>query len=103
LPTSPSWTAFRYCRICRTATAASWTSRSILPFLQGLYPDRPFEAGRTRAALAWLVSEGPRHGLERIFIEPHLAKRLGVASPLIGFQGCRAARHGDHIHLQIKR
>ena len=82
----------------------SWLSlRWDLPFLQGLYPDRPMESERTRAALAWLVSEGPRHGLERVFIEPHLAKRLGVASPLIGFQGCRAARHDDHIHLQIMR
>jgi hypothetical protein len=29
--------------------------------------------------------------------------RLGVSSPLLGFQGCRAARHDDHIHIQIKR
>jgi hypothetical protein len=27
---------------------------------------------------------------------------LGVSSPLLGFQGCRAARHDDHIHIQIK-
>jgi hypothetical protein len=41
--------------------------------------------------------------VERVFIEPYLAARLGVASPVLGFQGCRAARHDDHIHVQIKR
>jgi hypothetical protein len=74
-----------------------------LPLLQRLYPNRPIEPERTRAALAWLASEGARHGVERLFVEPHLARRLGVASPLIGFQGCRAARHDDHIHFQIRR
>jgi hypothetical protein len=29
--------------------------------------------------------------------------RLGLSSPLLGFQGCRAARHDDHIHIQVKR
>jgi hypothetical protein len=81
-----------------------WLSlRWDLPFLQQLYPDRPIEPERTRAALAWLVAEGARHGVERVFIEPHMAQRLGIASSLIGFQGCRAARHDDHIHIQIRR
>jgi hypothetical protein len=82
---------------------SSWlTLRWDMAALQALYPSRPMEAERTRAALAWLVSEGPRLGVERVFIEPYLAARLGVTSPLLGFQGCRAARHDDHIHLQIK-
>jgi hypothetical protein len=69
--------------------------------LQGRFPARPLEPERTRAALRWLVTEGPAFGVERIFIEPYLATRLGVASPLLGFQGCRAARHDDHVHIQI--
>jgi hypothetical protein len=79
------------------------TLRWDVPFLQRLYPDGDLEPERTRTALAWLASEGARHGVERIFVEPHLARRLGVTSPLIGFQGCRAARHDDHIHVQIGR
>jgi hypothetical protein len=71
--------------------------------LQGLFPGRPLEPERTGAALRWLTTEGQRAGIERIFIEPYLAARLGVSSPLLGFQGCRAARHDDHIHIQIKR
>lgn len=73
-----------------------------LSFLQPLYPNRPLEPKRTAATLRWLADEGQKFGIERIFIEPYLAARLGVSSPLLGFQGCRAARHDDHIHIQIK-
>ncbi|WP_081691476.1 hypothetical protein [Cucumibacter marinus] len=59
------------------------------------------ELGRNRAAIEWLVAEGPAYGLKKLFIEPHLARRLEVSSPLIRFQGCRAARHDDHIHIEI--
>ena len=71
--------------------------------LQGLFADRPLEPERTRAVLRWLVTQGQGAGIERIFVEPYLAKRLGVSSPLLGFQGCRAARHDDHVHIQIRR
>jgi hypothetical protein len=78
------------------------TLRWDMKALQGLYPNLPLEPQRTRAALQWLVTEGERFALERVFIEPYLAARLGVSSPRLGFQGCRAARHDDHIHIQIK-
>jgi len=83
----------------------SWLSlRWDLNFLQDKFPDRVLEPRRTSAALQWLLSEGLRFKVDRIFIEPYLAARLGVqASPALGFQGCRAARHDDHIHIQIKR
>jgi len=72
--------------------ANAWlTTRWDMPFLQGLFPARPLAPARTRAALRWLVTEGQSAGVERIFIEPYLATRLGVSSPLLGFQGCRAA------------
>ena len=86
----------------------SCASRSLLSlrwdmgFLRPLHPDRPLEPQRTAAALRWLADEGQKFGIERIFIEPYLAQRLGVTSPVLGFQGCRAARHDDHIHIQIK-
>jgi hypothetical protein len=84
--------------------ANQWlTLRWDMAFLQQFWPDRPLEPERTRAALNWLVTEGARHGVERVFVEPHLASRLGVSSALLGFQGCRAARHDDHIHFQIRR
>jgi hypothetical protein len=45
---------------------------------------RPLEPERTRAALRWLVAEGQRFGVERIFVEPYLAARLGVFFAGIG-------------------
>jgi len=40
--------------------------------------------------------------IEKVFIEPHLVKRLNLADSRIRFHGCRAVRHDDHIHVQIK-
>ncbi|MGK9170401.1 hypothetical protein KXR53_29150 [Inquilinus limosus] len=83
-------------------TEPRWlTLRWDMTLLQGLYLDRPLEPERTRTALAWLLAEGPRFGLEKILLEPHLVQRFGLSSPLLRFQGCRAARHDDHLHLQI--
>lgn len=63
--------------------------------------DLTLDEERTAAMLRWLVEKGPEHGVAKILLEPHMAKRLGVASPLIRFQGCRAARHDDHIHVEV--
>lgn len=70
-----------------------------LDVLQPLWPDWSLEEARTRSALG-LLSADTR--VDRVFIEPHLKDRLGVSSSNIPFQGCRAARHDDHIHLQVK-
>ncbi|MEL6810247.1 MAG: hypothetical protein AAFP76_02810 [Bacteroidota bacterium] len=40
--------------------------------------------------------------LRKVFIEPHLKHRFGLAHPKIRFHGCQAVRHDDHIHLQVK-
>lgn len=38
----------------------------------------------------------------KILLEPHLKQRLGLSGfNKIRFQGCRAARHDDHIHVQL--
>ncbi|NNJ77336.1 MAG: hypothetical protein HKP56_19505 [Anderseniella sp.] len=63
--------------------------------------DRP----RTRAAFEWLTThdKGGKVGVTKVFVEPHLGKSLGVESDILRFQGCRAARHDDHIHFQVGR
>ncbi|WP_196893831.1 hypothetical protein [Aureivirga marina] len=38
----------------------------------------------------------------KIFLEPHLKNRLHLTNSKIRFQGCRAVRHDDHIHVQLK-
>ena len=77
------------------------TLRWDLDFLQPLWRPLPLEDGRTAEALRWLAGEGSGFGIEKIFVEPHLAQRLGVEAESIRFQGCRAARHDDHIHMQV--
>ncbi len=74
------------------------TLRWDLAWLQKLWPDYQLEQTRMRAALQWL-SEDDRVG--KVFIEPHLKLGLGVEGEKIRFQGCRAARHDDHIHIQL--
>lgn len=65
--------------------------------------DVTLDETRTRAALEWLVAEGKSGGrLSRILLEPHLKSRLGLVSDRIRFQGCRAARHDDHIHIESR-
>jgi hypothetical protein len=84
-----------------TCPDALLSARWDMPLLQPLFPSLKLEPKRTRYALDWLFEKGPAHGLQRVFLEPYLAHRLGVSSELLGFQGCRAARHDDHIHLQV--
>lgn len=38
----------------------------------------------------------------KIFIEPNLKQRMKLSDKKIRFHGCRAVRHDDHIHIQLK-
>lgn len=38
----------------------------------------------------------------KIFIEPHLKTRLHLTTSKIRFHGCRAVRHDDHLHVQLR-
>lgn len=74
------------------------TLRWDMGWLQVLWPDYQLEPARMTAVLNYLVADD-RVG--KVFIEPHLKARFGIDSPKVRFQGCRAARHDDHIHLQL--
>jgi len=69
-------------------------------WLQNIRHDWRLDQARTREALRWLANTpaGPNY---KIFIEPHLSTRLGISGDTIRFQGCRAARHDDHIHIEF--
>jgi hypothetical protein len=67
--------------------------------------DRPFDPAwkldeaRTKELVLTVIND-PR--VKRIFLEPHLKLRLGLQDePKVHFQGCWAARHDDHIHVDI--
>ncbi|MFD2263730.1 hypothetical protein ACFSM5_12590 [Lacibacterium aquatile] len=78
------------------------TLRWDMAAIQSWFPSLAVDEPRTRSALVWLSTEGVAMGVDRIFVEPHLVSRWAVAAPAIRFQGCRAARHDDHIHFQVK-
>ena len=66
-----------------------------------LQPDPPrwrLDQQRTAWMVEWLKNNP---SVSRLFLEPHLADRLGVASGKVRFQGCQAARHDDHIHIDV--
>jgi len=72
-----------------------WNMRPLQPWMRGYALDGP----RTAEAMRFLT-RAPE--VEKIFLEPHLVQTLGVAHSKVRFQGCRAARHDDHIHFQIR-
>jgi hypothetical protein len=76
-----------------------WLSlRWDLAWLQPVWPDRPIEPLRTAALISSLLADP---GIGKVFVEPPLARRLGLSDPKLKFQGCRAARHDDHVHAQL--
>ncbi|QGZ94344.1 hypothetical protein [Terricaulis silvestris] len=81
------------------STGLRWNMAWFAPFTAD---DLELNAGRTRYALRWLASSGAQEGVGKVFVEPHLAQRLNVHGEVIRFQGCRAARHDDHIHVQLR-
>jgi len=38
----------------------------------------------------------------KLFIEPHLKTRMNLTNEKVRFHGCKAVRHDDHIHFQLK-
>lgn len=58
-----------------------------------------FSATATKQLIHALLKEP---NLQKLFIEPHLKVRLGLENEKVRYQGCRAVRHDDHIHIQVK-
>ncbi|MEZ4958875.1 MAG: hypothetical protein R2830_03580 [Saprospiraceae bacterium] len=58
-----------------------------------------FDEERTRDMIRLFAEEKT---VGKILLEPHLKNRLGLGKfEKIRFQGCKAARHDDHIHVQL--
>ncbi|MDH3228387.1 MAG: hypothetical protein OEN55_01220 [Alphaproteobacteria bacterium] len=68
-------------------------------WLQPLLPELRLDEAAVAALLQDLAAS-PR--VVRIFVEPHISARLGVKNRKIRFQGCAAARHDDHIHVEFR-
>jgi hypothetical protein len=80
---------------CRSRTLSL---RWDLEWLQWVWKSGSPDPDRMKAALQWFANDAR---IGKVFIEPHLKTRFGVTSAKVRFQGCAAARHDDHIHVQL--
>lgn len=66
----------------------------------GKVNDLDFDAKNTKKIILSFLSQNET---QKIFIEPYLKNNLDLINfKKIRFQGCKAVRHDDHIHLQVK-
>lgn len=81
--------------ICpKGALTLRWDMRAMQAVWRPLRVDVP----RTSTLIETLLADA-RVG--KIFLEPPLQERWALRHPKLRFQGCRAARHDDHIHVQL--
>lgn len=80
------------------AGGESWL-RWDFDWLQPVWADLELDSESTAALLAGLARSP---AVTRILIEPHLKERLAPGVPKIRFQGCAAARHDDHMHIEFR-
>lgn len=82
-----------------TECPQNWlTLRWDLRWLQGFLPEYQLDEKRTEALVKIIAAELK---VSKLLLEPHLKKRLNIQSEKVRFQGCRAARHDDHVHIQL--
>lgn len=83
-----------------TNCPARWTDlRWDWPWLNSILPAMRPDVPRLTHLLSSLRND-PVIG--KILLEPHLQAATALNSEKIRFQGCRAARHDDHIHIQLR-
>lgn len=71
-------------------------------WLQPVSAGLMLDDGRTGALLNWLSENAARYGIRKVLLEPHLQRRLTTDPNVVRFQGCPAARHDDHLHVQMR-
>ncbi|WP_298423429.1 hypothetical protein [uncultured Kordia sp.] len=105
---SPSWLGYGVCELPKIGEEnmpeycinKGYFQYSLLEKLVPQYKknDYSFDTKRTKRFIQILTNSGK---IKKIFIEPHLKKRMKLTSSKIRFHGCHAVRHDDHIHVQI--
>ncbi|WP_240705227.1 hypothetical protein [Pacificoceanicola onchidii] len=75
------------------------TLRWDFAWLQPMWRSYALDEPRLRSVMRVLTGDDR---IGKVFLEPHLVARLGFGHKAIRFQGCRAARHDDHVHFQLK-
>ena len=62
------------------------------------YSNLRFDETASRTLIAAFANH---HGVGKLFLEPHLKRRLNLQQRKIRFHGCQAVRHDDHLHVQL--
>lgn len=78
------------------------TLRWDMAFLKAGLPRLVLDEQRTGSMLRWLAENADLQRIDKILLEPHLATRFNLSPRKVRFQGCRAARHDDHVHVSMK-
>jgi hypothetical protein len=90
---------FAFLRAGPETCAPLWlTLRWEMHWFRPLTRELSIEPERTRALVEAVLADS-RVG--KVFVEPPVAAALGLADDRLRFQGCRAARHDDHVHIQL--
>lgn len=105
---SPSWLGYGVCESPRKGEEnmpelcadKGYFQYSILEKLVPQYAkdDYIFDGTRTKSFIQKLVKSSK---IKKVFIEPHLKKRMNLTNSKVRFHGCHAVRHDDHIHVQL--
>ena len=105
---SPSWLGYGVCESPRKGeenmpeycAENGYFQYSLLEKVVPQYKkdDYAFDPVRTKRLIQVLTTSSK---IKKIFIEPHLKKRMNLTSSKIRFHGCHAVRHDDHIHVQL--
>lgn len=66
--------------------------------IQGWFDNVALDLDRTRYLITTLAASP---FVTKLFLEPRITTALGAPSPKIRFAGCGAARHDDHVHVDI--
>ena len=66
--------------------------------LQPLLARHPLHNERSQRLMRRLLAD---QRIQKVLLEPHLKRRLGLGEDRVRFQGCSAARHDDHVHVQL--
>ena len=79
------------------------TLRWDMAFFRPLLAPLSLDELRTATMLQWLATNAAELSVDKVLLEPHLKTRFGLAQDVVRFQGGRAARHDDHVHIAVTR
>lgn len=80
--------------VCERPGSLRWSLDWLQPLFDGLMLDHERTADLVRIAVA-------DPAVRRALLHPDLSRRLGIRSDKLRFAGCHAARHDDHLHIEV--